>query len=152
MQLVGKVNFLTHFDYFSWQGWCFGIICLNLQKLHLKIKSLTILNGSLPVKSTQKFAGWTSQISICKKLSPVVHFDYSSMIAWLFDITYQILKRFIENSSLKTFKNISCSKQTLGDPLDKEWDEDVSVLSFATKYLCQATYHPNVEAISFVIR
>ena len=42
LQVLDKVGFLVHFDYFSKKAWFFGIIDLNLQKDLSKKEDLKI--------------------------------------------------------------------------------------------------------------
>ena len=43
------------------------------------------------------------------------------------------------------------SKQNVGNSLQKDRNKDGPVLSFTTKYYFPATYHLNIEAISYAI-
>ena len=39
LQLLNKVSFLVHFDYFSSQAWFFCIFCRRFKSIHQKLKS-----------------------------------------------------------------------------------------------------------------
>ena len=74
----------------------------------------------------------------------MVRCDYSFVQAWSLKLSIQI---FIKTH----LKNEVTPSKKIGDFPTKIGGKDGSVLSFARKYYRQATYHLNVEAISFPI-
>ena len=83
-----------------------------------------------------------------EKLSSLVHFGYSFLIALIFGIINQIIQKSHRKMKSTNFNMWPTQSKTLGvHPRKRRWSKDGPFLSFATKCKCRTTYDRNVEAI-----
>ena len=105
-----------------------------------------------PLKTIKILVPACHKIAISTKVIPLIHFDFSSWIAWIFGIFYQNIQKVLFISQVsKNFKMLPAPSKNFADPPKKIGGKNGPLLSFATKYSFQATYYLNVEAISFRI-
>ena len=145
--MLHKVCSLVHFGYFSPYAWLFSIICRRFQKHLSKYEVYKQKHSSL-------WCLYFTKLHFFQKVSPLAHFVYSFLIAWIFDIIHQNIQK--DSSKNEVSKVLKCSqlqaKHLVISSIKEEENKDGPLLSFATKYYCLASYDLHVEAIFFAIR